>query len=443
MQEKIEQFADSKFISSLRTFSEKLSKSPSFSTISTGLAGSMSLIMVGAAIQIITALGGLAFGWQPGDAVYEIIYMPYKVTMGMLGMFMAFNLSYNYTKRLKAGSSVQAGFIAIVSYILVSSPVQQVTVGESTFNAINTDNLGATGLFAAIIIGLASVRISKFAIDRDWTIKMPDVVPEGIVAGFNAIIPAALNIIIWHGISTILSYVSGGQLTLSTLIIYMLSIPIRYLVSPLGMILILMLGQFFWFFGIHGTGVVFTVIMVPYIAAFTTNADLAAQNLPLVFSAIFLYGANGIVGGTGNTLPLVLMGLRSESKQIKAVSKASLIPGLFNINEPVIFGFPIMYNPILLIPFLLAPVIAMGFLWLGYHFNLMSYPSVLILSPLPIGLSTFLSSLDWRNALFPFLMIPIIGAVYYPFFKIYEKELIEKEALEEKEVLEAQKELQK
>lgn len=439
MEERLEQFANSKFISTLRTFSEKLSKSPAFSTISTGLAGSMSLIMVGAVIQIIVALGGMAFKWQPGDAIYEAIYMPYKVTMGMIGLFMVFNLAFNYSKRLKSGSPVQAGFIAIVSYILVSSPVQSVTVGESTFNAINVDNLGATGLFAAIIIGLASVKISKFAIDRGWSIKMPDVVPEGIIAGFNAIIPAGLNIIFWHGLSMIISYFSGGQLTLSTLIIYLLSFPISYLVSPLGMIVILMLGQFFWFFGIHGTGVIFTVIMVPYIAAFTTNAELAAQNLPLVFSSIFLYGANGIVGGTGNTLPLVLMGLRSESKQIKAVSKASLVPGLFNINEPVIFGFPIMYNPILLVPFLLAPVVVMGFLWLAYHFNLMTYPSVLLLSPLPIGLSMFMSSLDWRNGLFPILMIPIVGAVYYPFFKIYEKELIEKEAQEEREALAAQK----
>lgn len=431
MNSKLESFANSKFILTLRNFSEKLSRNATFSTISTGMAGSMGLIMVGALIQVIVALGSLIFKWQPGDFIYETLYMPYQVTMGLLGIFMTFNLAYNYSKKLKVGSPVQAGFIAIISFILISSPIQSVTVGESTFNALNIDNLGAMGLFVAILIGLLSVRISKFLIDRDWTIKMPDVVPEGVVNGFNAIIPAAVNIIIWYGISVTLSYFTNGVLTLSILIVYLLSIPINYLVSPIGMILILMLGQFFWFFGIHGTGVIFTVIMVPYIAAYTLNAELAAQGLPLVFSAIFLYGANGLVGGTGNTLPLVLMGLKSKSKQISSVSKASLVPALFNINEPVIFGFPIMYNPILLIPFLLAPVVVMIFLGAGYYLNLLSFPSILILSVLPVGLSTFMATLDWRNAIFPFLMIPVLWALYYPFFKVYEKQLIEKEELEE------------
>ena len=172
-------------------------------------------------------------------------------------------------------------------------------------------------------------------------------------------------------------------------------------------------------------------IMVPYVAAYMTNAELAAAGQPLVFSAIFLYGANGGIGGTGNTLPLVLMGLRSKSEQIRAVSKASLVPGLFNINEPVIFGFPIMYNPILLIPFLLCPVVVMFFLWGGYSLGLLALPQVLILSCLPIGLSQFMTALDWKNALFPFIMIPVCWLVYYPFFKIYEKQCIEKEKLAE------------
>ncbi len=196
------------------------------------------------------------------------------------------------------------------------------------------------------------------------------------------------------------------------------------------MIVILLLGQFFWFFGIHGTGVIFAAIMVPYVTAYMTNAELAAAGQPLVFSAIFLYGANGGIGGTGNTLPLVLMGLRSKSEQIRAVSKASLVPGLFNINEPVIFGFPIMYNPILLIPFLLCPVVVMFFLWGGYSLGLLALPQVLILSCLPIGLSQFMVSLDWKNALFPFIMLPVCWLVYYPFFKIYEKQCIEREAAE-------------
>ncbi len=428
MNKAIENFANSKFMTWLRDFSQKLSQSPTFSTISSGMGGTMGLIMIGAVIQIICALGGMAFGWKAGDPIYDAIYMPYKLTMGMLGFFMCFTLAYNYSKRLKSGSPLQSGFTAVVCYILVVAPPQVITLGETTFDALNLGNLGAGGMFVAMIIGLLSVRISKFAIDHNWVIKMPDVIPEGVLNSFNSIIPSGLNILIWYGLSLVITQVSGGALTLATLITYVLSIPIGYLVSPLGMIVILLLGQFFWFFGIHGTGVIFAAIMVPYVTAYMTNAELAAAGQPLVFSAIFLYGANGGIGGTGNTLPLVLMGLKSKSEQIRAVSKASLVPGLFNINEPVIFGFPIMYNPILLIPFLLCPVVVMGFLWLGYSLGILALPQVLILSCLPIGLSQFMTTLDWKNALFPFLMLPVCWLVYYPFFKIYEKQCIEREA---------------
>ncbi len=435
MNTRLEAFANGKFMTELRKFSEKLSQSPAFSAISSGMSANMGIIMIGAVIQIFLAIGGLIFGWESGTEIYETIYMPYKLTMGILGLFMSFALAYNYSKRLKIGSPMQSGFIAIVCFILVVSPVQSVTVGENTFDALNLDSLGSMSLFVALIIGLVSVRISKFAIDRNWIIKMSDVVPEGVIAGFNSIIPAGLNIIVWYGLSVFISKISSGALTLPTLIMDILSIPINYLVTPLGMIVILLLGQIFWFFGIHGTGVIFPVIMVPFINAYMTNAELASQGLPLVFNAIFLYGACACVGGSGNTLPLVLMGLRSKSEQIRAVSKAALVPGIFNINEPVIFGYPIMYNPILLIPFVLSPIITMLFLWAGYVLNILSYPSILILSVLPIGLGEFMSTLDWKNALFPFFMIPILWLLYLPFFKVYEKQLIERE---EKEALKAQ-----
>ncbi len=427
MEQAISKFTNSAFMNSLRKFSEKLTKSPTFSTISSGMGGTMCLIMVGAIIQIVCALGGLIWGWEAGHPIYDAIYLPYKLTMGMLGFFMCFSLAYNYSKRLKSGSPIQSGFIAIVCYLLVASPPVTVVLNESTFDALNLGALSSNGLLVAMIVGLVSVRISKIVIDKNLVIKMPDSIPEGVLNSFNAIIPAGINIVIWYGLSLLVSNFSGGSMTLANLITKVLGIPIGYLVSPLGMILIIILCQLFWFFGIHGTSVVFSAIMVPLISAYTMNAELASAGQPLVFSAVFLYGAVGGIGGTGNTLVLTLMGLKSKSKQIKSISKASLIPGFFNINEPVVFGYPIMYNPLMLIPFVLCPLVVMGFLWLGYSFGILALPQVLILSCLPIGLSQFMSALDWRNAVFPFVMLPICWIVYYPFFKIYEKQCIARE----------------
>lgn len=200
-------------------------------------------------------------------------------------------------------------------------------------------------MFVAIIVGLCSVAISKFVIDHNWTIKLPDVVPEGIAHSFNAIIPMGVNIIIWYGISLIISAVSGGALTLSSLITLILSVPVNFLTSTPGMFVVIALAQLCWFFGIHGTGVIFTVLMVPYITAYTTNSALgrcwsASAVLPRLPDEQQRHH-----GGAGNTMPFSLMGLKSKSKRIQAVSKASFVPGLFGINEPAIFGYPSCTTP--------------------------------------------------------------------------------------------------
>ena len=125
------------------------------------------------------------------------------------------------------------------------------------------------------------------------------------------------------------------------------------------------------------------------------------------------------------------MGLKSKSKQISAVAKASLVPGLFNINEPAIFGFPIMYNPILVIPFVLNSLVVMGFMYIAYTFDLMALPSVLIMTTLPVGVQQFMASMDFRNVIFVLLMFPVVFAIWYPFYKVYEKQCIAKEQAEE------------
>lgn len=434
MNSKLEQFANSKFMRKLQEGSVKLSQSPAFGTISQGMGGTMGLIMIGAVVQIICAVGGLAFGWKARDPIYDILYMPYELTMGLLGLFMSFTLAYTYAKRLDVKGQIQAGFTSMVCFILVCSPLVSATAESGqTIRALNVSALGANGIFCAILIGLISVRITKFAIDHKWMIRMPDVVPEGILNSFNSIIPSGLNILFWYGLANIISGFTNGSMTLGTLITTVIATPLSYLVSPLGMIVIVTVFCLSWFFGIHGGSVVFTAIMPIYISAYATNAELASAGQSLVFHPIFLYGCLTILGGSGNTLPLCIMGLKSKSKQINAVAKASFVPGLFNINEPAIFGFPIMYNPILLIPFVLNSLVVMLFMYIAYTFEWMSYPSVLIMTTLPVGIQQFMSTLDWRNVVFVLLMFPIVFAIWFPFFKVYERQCIAKETAEEQQ----------
>lgn len=427
----IQKLADSKFMKWLQAFSEKLTRNEIFATISGGMGATMGLIMLGAVIQVICALGSLIFKWDTNSASYIAFHMPYDLTLGMLGFFMCFSMAYNYAKRKKR-NPMQAGFTAIVCYILVVSPVISATntATGAAFSALNLGALGSGGMFVALIIGLCSVAISEFIIKHNLLIKLPDVVPEGIANSFNAIVPTGVNIIIWYGLSILISSVTNGAMTLSSLITYVLSIPIGYLTSTPGMFVILALTMFFWFFGIHGTGVIFTAIMIPYITAYATNGALAAAGQPLQWSPLFLFGAASIMGGTGNTLALCVMGLRSKSKRISAVSKAALVPGIMNINEPAIFGFPIMYNPVLFIPFLLNPLIIALIMLIVYQAGLIAYPQVFIMTTLPVIFSTFMQTFDWKNCVFAALMFPVTYLIYLPFFKVYEKQCIEQEAAE-------------
>lgn len=411
----IERFAESKFMRKLQEGSQKLASNEIFSTISGGMGATMGLIMVGAVIQIVCAVGAM-FGWDTSSASYQAFYMPYKLTMGLMGFFMCFSMAYNYAKRKKM-NQMQSVVTALVCYILVVSPPVSASVVAadgtigSAFDALNLSSLGTGGMFVAIIVGLCSVAISKFVIDHNWTIKLPDVVPEGIAHSFNAIIPMGVNIIIWYGISLIISAVSGGALTLSSLITLILSVPVNFLTSTPGMFVVIALAQLCWFFGIHGTG---------------------------VFFPVFLMSGNGIMGGAGNTMPFSLMGLKSKSKRIQAVSKASFVPGLFGINEPAIFGYPIMYNAILLIPFMLCPMVCSALLLVAWNLHWIAYPQVLIMTTLPVVFQTFLTTLDWRNVIFAILMFPVCWLIWRPFYKIYEKQCIEEEAAAEAAELAAQ-----
>lgn len=428
METMVQKIAESKFMKGLEDISLKMSSSKLFSTISGGMGGTMGLIMIGAMIQIILAIGTNFCGMDAQGVVYAKLNLIYQCTMGLMALFMTFNMAYNYGRKYDI-NPVQAGFTAIMCFVLVAAPVHTIVDAEGTSHSvISTSNMSSGGIFTAMVIGLLSVRISRFVIDRNWVIKLPDVVPEGILAAFNSIIPSAVNIAIWYGLNLIIQAVSGGVLSLPTVIIAVLSIPISALFSTPGMFVIMLLAQLFWFFGIHGTSVIFSVMFIPMMTAYMTNAELAAAGQPLQYNPIFLYGAMGILGGAGNTLVLVLMGMRSKSETIKTISRAALPTALFNINEPVIFGFPIMYNAILLVPFVLCPMICGVFLLIGYSLNLLAYPQVLILTTLPIILQNFMASLDWRNAVYVVLMFPVCWAIWYPFFKVYEKQCLANEA---------------
>ena len=146
-----------------------------------------------------------------------------------------------------------------------------------------------------------------------------------------------------------------------------------------------------------------------------------------------------MVGGTGNTLGFVILCLRSKSEQLKAIGKASIIPSFFGVNEPVLFGAPIVYNPILAIPYIFGSMLLALIMWLGYSIGFLKPGYILIMSLFPLGVADFLSSMSINNFIFCWLMIPVMAIIWYPFFKIYEKQLVEKEAISKQQLVKKDK----
>ncbi len=423
-------FFESKFMKSLQKFGEKLGNNKAFSAISKSMMGTMAVILVGALFQIIATVPTL-LGWYTTEStLYKVLYTPYNMTMGILSVFVVFMIGYNYAKSLDM-KPMQNGIVALICFLIVAAPATTVTLadGSTTMTVLNTSYLGATGLFVAILIGILTVKLTHFCEKKNIVIKMPDVVPSFLSESFSAMLPLLFNILIWYGIGTALNLLTDGQMTLPLLIMYVLSIPLSALNTVPGMFLVSLFSCLLWTFGIHGSGIALIALLPVIIQNISANAAAVAAGNPPQFYASLLFFAISCAGGTGNTLGLVLLGLKSaKSKQLKAVSKAAIVPGIFNINEPVAFGFPIMYNPILAIPYILTPLITMLLVWIGYVIGFFQPAYVTVISLFPLFVGEFLTSLAWQN-----LFIPVIGfivglVVYYPFFKVYDKQLVEKEA---------------
>ncbi|WP_303265458.1 PTS transporter subunit EIIC [Thermoanaerobacterium sp. CMT5567-10] len=429
----MEHLLESKFMVKLQDFGQKLGKNKFLTALQAAMMSLMGIIMVGAIFQILSSVGSESMLnlFSTKSKIYSILYLPYQFTMNSLSLWVVAILAYNYAKNLKMKSPIMNAVDALVSFLLVAGTL---ITNKQGITGIDMTYLGAQGMFVGFAVVFISVHIEKFCADKNIRIKMPDVVPPFLQDGFASIIPLLFSVIFFLSVSTIVSVATGGAYNVCSGFMKVLGIPLNALTSLPGMFILGIFAALLWTFGIHGTMIVISIILPLIIQAAASNAALHQAGKPLVFYPVTLFLTIAIAGGTGNTLPLVLMGLRSKSEQIKAVSKIGAVPGWFGINEPVTFGMPIMYNPILAIPYVLNIPVVMFCTYLGYKFGFLQPAWIPITALLPMGFGSYLSTLRWQNAIWDYLMLIPSAIVWYPFFKIYERQLVAKEkaaALEE------------
>lgn len=402
-----------------------------------GLMLIMPLTLVGSIFLLLAFLpipgwenmmkGIFGSGWQ------EPLFQVTGATFDIIALVAVFGVAYTFAKNENC-EAVSAGILGVVSFIIVTNSFVMSEGGEKIGGVLPKAWTGGKGMIASIVIGLFVGYVYTWCIKKNLRIKMPGGVPEGVSNAFAALIPGFIITT-----SSMLIYVLFKTISGETLIEWVykvLQIPLQGMTDSIGgAIAIPLLISLFWWFGIHGPAVVMGV-MGPIVQA---NA-LANQEI-INNGGTLIAGENARVvtqqfvdqfitfGGSGMTLGLVIaMIFLAKSAHAKKLGKLSIVPGLFNINEPVIFGFPIVLNPIMLVPFVLVPTLSGIITYLAIASGFMTpFTAVQLPWTTPPILSGFIVG-GWQGSVLQAMLIAMAAVVYYPFLKAQDKQyLIEEE----------------
>lgn len=361
----------------------------------------------------------------------EVLDIPFRYTVGLLALYATFGIASSLAKSYKL-DSLTAGILATMSFLITAAPPIRVLESvEGVIDAgrfINVANLGSGSLFGAIVTAILSVEIYRFFIVKNITIKMPDGVPPEVTNSFMALIPGGAILVLFWVIRHIIGFDINGFLS-------NLLMPLKDVLagnSLFGGLLTVVLICFFWVLGIHGPAIMGPVIRPFWDISIAENMEVFqstgnAHELPNIFTEQFLQWFVWI-GGAGTTLALVVLFLFSKSNYLKQLGRLSILPGIFNINEPVIFGAPIVMNPILGIPFLVAPLITTTISYFATTTGIVPMMAARLGFAIPAPIAAWMST-NWSVAAGILVVVNflITLAIYYPFFKVFEKQQLERE----------------
>lgn len=415
----------------LTPLANKLGNQRHLQAISDGMMMSLALIVVGSIFLIIANppvnldlvdmntgnifLKAMIAWKQWAVANYNTITIPYTMTMGLIGLVTSFGVAYSLAEKYNMKSAIN-GIISMSVFLMISAPV--------TDGQLSMSYLGSDGLFVALVVGLLSVEICRF-VGNKAVFTFPATVPSAVTNFVNSLLPLAANIIIIYGLNLCLMAASGKALP--ELIMSVLTPAISSADNLWIYMGIFAFSNILWLFGINGSSIIFPIVFVLGVTNSGLNAELINAGKEATHVMNLQMYRYAILGGGGNTLGLVILMCFSRVKHIRSIGKLSVIPGICGINEPVIFGGPIVLNPILAIPFVLMPCISIGLGYFVQSVGLVSMGYIVDPSFTPFFGQGFLSALDIRNVIFMFVLVAISVVVYYPFFKVYEKALLEKE----------------
>lgn len=414
---------------------DKIQNNRYISAITNGFSMILPIIMMGA---IFTLLSSLQLGpyqaFVSATGLKTIFGYAGSFTTDLLALFTVYAIAYQLT--IIKGYSKDAAFVAPISMvmflILIPMGVSKTTEGGELVNisgAISTGFLGSRGIFTAILVALISPTVYLFFIERKIVIKMPDSVPPTVAKSFSALIPGFALLLIFSVIRYGFSFTGHGDF--NSWLYALLEKPLSTITnSPISFVVLIFVCQLLWFFGIHGYMVIRPFLQMVYLPLAIDNlaAYAAGEAIPNII-CYYNWATFVAVGGCGGLVGLaILMTFCAKSQRYKTLGKISLPSVICNINEPLIFGSPIVLNPVFMIPFLVVPVVSFV---LPYVLQLAGILPYLSGVALPLGTPVLLYGWLQGGAAVLIMQAVIIAlqvVLYYPFFRVADKQAILEEA---------------
>jgi len=403
-------FLNKRLVPALTAFSENTY----LSAIRSGMVAVVPLTIIGGIFMIIAYPPVEDWAKQLAPHL-NLLQVPVTATFGLLAVFVCFAIGYDLGKRLKQEAIVSASMATMVFLLL------QI---QSKDQSLSMDGLGSKGLFMAILIALICVRVQKFFTDRNLVIRLPPQVPPAVYESFLSLVPLLFLVLTFW----VLRFVLG--IDIQTLVQSAFK-PFVFALNTLpGILVYAFLVTMLWSVGINGDNTLDALVAPVFLQYLAANVEATAAGLPLPYIT-----ANGFftsfvnVGGTGATIALALVLWNSKEPGLRKISRISMPTQIFQINEPIFFGIPIVLNPIFMIPYILNALILTAATYLLMHWNVIHKPIAGVPWTTPPIIGHYLvSGGDWRAAIWGACSIAIAMLVYFPFAKAAERRRLKAEA---------------
>lgn len=429
----------------LMPMAAKISGNAHLQSIRDGFALAMPLLIIGSMFMLISNFP--IQSWMDllrntevnGNTIASYFSAATNATFTIMSIFVVIGIGYAYGGKLKV-NQIFSGIVSLVAwFILMPFSFEFTPEGSEealTVNGLSFDWLGSKGVFIGIISAFLAVRIYKTIIDKGLVIKMPAGVPPTVGQSFAALLPAAFVMTAFVLIRFIFSLTPWDNAF--NFVYSVLQLPLQHIGGTLtAMILVYLFAHILWFLGIHGTNITDSMFMpILYALSAENLAKVNAGQLPENIINVQFQNLFATYGGAGSTLSLLIVAVMiAKSKRLKQLSKLSILPAIFGINEPVIYGLPIVLNPILMVPFILVPTINIIISYITMNIGLVPIPNGVIMPwTTPPIVSGFLSS-NWQGAVLQIFLIALGCLIYYPFVAAIDKNNLiqEKELANESE----------